>query len=298
MILTNKDTLCNRYIRRQIDKYKRNKLLSIGTNKPIKGVAARKKISPLLIKVLHIKSILSGLSYEFISDAKGMVKDDTVIYAVTHIGKFDYEMVMEACNIFAYAFAGDWELSYATIDDYFFRAKGVLYVDTGDKEDRKNSFQYMVKLLKQGTSMIIFPEGIWNLTENLPTMKIFPGAVQAAKECQVPIVPIAIEQVGKHFVLNVGEQLQFDNVEEKDAVQTLRDTLATLRWKIWEYLPQEKRSNLPVDYYERFLEERLKEYDVINMELINRRMYKDKTDREIQEIERDLKKLRNCAPGM
>lgn len=298
MILTDKDTLCNRYIRKQIGKYKRNKLRSIGTDKPVKGVVIRKKLSPLLIKVLHIKSILSGLSYEFISEEKGMVKDDTVIYAVTHIGKFDYEMVMEACNIFAYAFAGDWELMYATIDDYFFRAKGVLYVDTSDKEDRKNSFQYMVKLLKQGTSMIIFPEGIWNLTENLPIMKIFPGAVQAAKECHVPIVPIAIEQIGKHFVLNVGKKLRFDDVEEKGAVQILRDTLATLRWEIWEYLPQEERNNLPNDYYKRFLEERIAEYDVFNMELINGRVYKDKTDREIKEIERHLKNLRNCASGM
>ena len=298
MILTDKDTLCNRYIRWQINKYKRNKLHIISADKQIKGVAIRKRISPLLIKVLQIKSVLSGLSYEFISEAKGWGKNDTVIYAVTHIGKFDYEMVMEACNIFAYAFAGDWELSYATIDDYFFRAKGVLYVDTGDKEDRKNSFQYMIKLLRKGTSMIIFPEGIWNLTENLPTMKIFPGAVQAVKECHVPIIPIAIEQVGKHFVLNVGRQLQFDDVEEKVAVPILRDTLATLRWEIWEHLPQEKRSNIPVNYYERFLEERLKEYDVISMELINRRMYKDKTDREIEEIERDLKKLRNCASGI
>lgn len=49
---------------------------------------------------------------------------------------------------------------YAVIDDYFLWAKGVLWIDTSDEEDRKNSFRFMVKLLKQGVPMIIFPEGI------------------------------------------------------------------------------------------------------------------------------------------
>ncbi len=88
---------------------------------------------------------------------------------------------------------------YAVIDDYFLWAKGVLWIDTSDEEDRKNSFRFMVKLLKQGVPMIIFPEGIWNLTANLPMMKSFPGAVQAAKECNVPIIPIAIEQRANIF---------------------------------------------------------------------------------------------------
>ena len=90
----------------------------------------------------------------------------------------------------------------------------------------------MIKVLKQGIPMLIYPEGIWNLTENLPMMKIFPGAVQAAKECNVPIIPIAIEQRGKHFLLNVGDELDFTDTEEGVAVQILCDTLATLKWEI------------------------------------------------------------------
>lgn len=243
--------------------------------------------------LLRVKSKLSGLTYEFVNDKRVDSKSDkAVIYAISHIGKFDYEMLIEACDIFAYPFAGDWELMYATVDDYFLRANGVLWVDTSDKADRQNSFNFMIKALKQGIPMLIYPEAIWNLTESLPMMKIFPGAVQAAKECNVPIIPIAIEQRGKHFLLNVGNELDFADIEESVAVQTLRDTLATLKWEIWEYLPREKRTEIPDGYHEKFVQERLAECTGFTKELVEGRMFRDKTDREIAAIERDLERLR------
>lgn len=292
MVLTDKDTITNRYIRKQINKYKKRKAQIVTSGKQIKGVAVRRWIHPLLIKVLQIKSFFCGMTYEIISDESNPTKGETVIYAVTHIAKCDYEMVIEACNIFAYAFAGDWETMYATVEDYFFRVNGVLYVDTGDKEDRKNSSLMMQKTLKQGVPVIIFPEGVWNLTENLPMLKIFPGVVQASKTCQVPIIPIAVEQVEKHFLINVGSKMSFDEIEETTAVQQLRDTLSTLRWEIWEKLPLKKRKDIPADYHEKFVDERLAEYVGFNREVIANRIYKDKTDREILAIKSDLERVK------
>lgn len=294
MILTDKDTLANRYVRKKIAQYKQKKTDIVASEKSIKGVGFHRRIHPFLMFLLRVKSKLSGLTYEFITEKRLDIKSEkTVIYTISHIGKFDYEMLVEACDIFAYPLAGDWEMMYATVDDYFLRANGVLWVDTSDKEDRKNSFKFMLKALKQGIPMLIYPEAIWNLTENLPMMKIFPGAVQAAKECNVPIIPIAIEQRGKHFLLNVGEEMDFSNTEESVAVKMLRDMLATLKWEIWEYLPREKRTEIPHGYYENFVQERLAECAGFTKELVEGRMFRDKTDREIAAIKRDLKRLRD-----
>lgn len=293
MILTDKNTITNRYIRKKITQYKQRKAESVSSDLPIKVVNVHQRIHPILMFLLRVKSKLSGLTYEFVNEKRVDVKSGkTVVYAISHIGKFDYEMLVEACDIFAYPFAGDWELMYATVDDYFLRANGVLWVDTSDKEDRQNSFKYMLKALKQGISMVIYPEGIWNLTENLPMMKIFPGAVQAAKECGVSIIPIAIEQREKHFCLNVGEEMDFADIEEATAVQILRDTLATLKWEIWEHLPREKRADIPDGYYEKFVQERLAECAGFTKELVEGRMFRDKKDKEIAAIERDLERLR------
>ena len=293
MILTDKNTITNRYIRKKITQYKQKKAQIVTSNEPIKGLKFHRMLHPFLMILLRVKSKLCGLTYEFVNDKRlDVTSGKTVIYTITHIGKFDYEMLIEACDIFAYPFAGDWELMYATVDDYFLRANGVLWVDTSDKEDRQNSFKFMLKALKQGFPMLIYPEGIWNLTENLPMMKIFPGAVQAAKECNVSIVPIAIEQRGKHFLINVGDEMDFADTEKGLAVQMLRDTLATLKWEIWEYLPKEKRSDIPIDYHEKFVEERLTECAGFTKELVEGRMFRDKTDREILAIKRDLERLR------
>lgn len=295
MILTDKNTICNRYIRRKIQKYKQNKKAAVDSDKRIKGVTVRRWIiHPLLIKILQIKSILSGLTYEFISEDTGWKKEGPVIYVGTHICKFDYEMIMEACDIFAYTFAGDWELTYATVDDYFLRTNGVIYVDTEDKEDRKNSLAYMKKVLNQGISVIIFPEGIWNLTESLPIMKIYPGAVQAAKECNVPILPIAIEQKGKHFLINVGTEMDVSTLEETQGVEALRDALASLEWEIWEHQPIEKRADIDNDYYKKFLQEKISEWKPMSYELYDGRRYRDKTERELLVIKKDLEDIHVC----
>ncbi len=68
MILTDKNTITNRYIRYKIGKYKKKKADMIASGKPIRGVKIRRWIHLFLIKLLHIKSILSGLTYEFITD--------------------------------------------------------------------------------------------------------------------------------------------------------------------------------------------------------------------------------------
>ena len=87
--------------------------------------------------------------------------------------------------------------------------------------------------------------------------------------------------------------MDFADTEENVAVQTLRDTLATLKWEIWERLPKEKRADIPDGYHEKFVKERLAECAGFTKELVEGRMFKDKTDRKILEIKRDWERLRS-----
>lgn len=248
-------------------------------------------------KILKIRNKLFGLSYEIVDDKSNLKQDETVIYAITHIGKFDFEIVMDAYVPFCYPVAGDWELMYGEIDDYFFRLNGVLYVDTSDKDDRNNTAKAITKMLNQGIPILIYPEGVWNLTESLPMMKIFPGAVRAAKVCNVPIVPIAVEQYGKHFLVNIGEKLCMKDSEEEEVVR-LRDSLATLQWNNWERIPISKREKIPSDYYQKFVENKLAEWSKYNLDIINARIYKDKNLTEPKMAFEHLKHLIPCKENM
>lgn len=263
-----------RYVGNRIAVYKSRKQRFVHSDEKFKGVALRRAIHPLLRRILHIKSLLCGMTYEIIGNSAGLVKNRTVVYAGTHIGKGDWEMLMEAFDMFSYPVAGDWELMYGEADDYFLRLHGVMYMDTEDKEDRKNTFRLMLKALRSGISVFIFPEGIWNLSESLPMQPIFPGAVKAAKLSGVPIVPVAIDQRGKHFVMNVGKSFLVETEEWDRESEKLRDILATLKWEIWEHYPIERRADIPQGYFEKFIANRLAEWPQFNMDTVNHRVRK------------------------
>lgn len=84
---------------------------------------------------------------------------------------------------------------------------GVLYLDTAYKEDRMIAKEMGIRLLNQGGSLGIFPEGAWNVTENEVVMKLYSGTAEMAIRTGADIVPIAIEQRGRTFCVNIGKIL-------------------------------------------------------------------------------------------
>ena len=258
----------------QIAKSKKKKERFVHSEAGSKGKNFRKCISPYVKVLLHMKSRICGLIYEVIGDASNLEPNETVVYAGTHIGKYDWEMLKEALELYSYTIAGDWELMYGEFADYFFRLTGVIYVDTEDKADRRNTLSMMIKALKNDVPIFLFPEGIWNVSESLPLYQIYPGALKAAKAGSVPIVPIAIDQRKKHFTINVGEKFYVESEDWKAECEKLRDVLATLKWKIWEHYPREKRTDIPENYYHNFLTERLAEWPQFNMEIIKNRIHR------------------------
>ena len=56
MILTDKNTITNRYIRKKITQYKQNKAEIVSSDLPIKGVEAHRRIHPILMFLLREKA--------------------------------------------------------------------------------------------------------------------------------------------------------------------------------------------------------------------------------------------------
>lgn len=273
-----------------INKYKKWKKSMIDYQKKFKYVKFHKKIHPFLRKILFVKRTLLGQNLTILNDKSSIIENNPIIFAVTHIGKYDFEMVMESLNSYFYALSGDWELMYNTIDDYFHSINGVFYVDTEDKQDRHNSYELNVLALKQGIRLLWFPEGIWNLSDHLPMQNLYPGIIKAALETNTEIVPIAVDQRENDFYVNISENINANKLES-DKVIALRDIMASLKWEIWEQFEIENRKDIPEDYYERFLKIRLREWPQFNMDIIQNRVYKDKNITEASEVYSFLEKL-------
>lgn len=176
---------------------------------------------------------------------------------------------------------------------------GLIFVNRNDNNSRKASVKKMLRILKSGTSILIFPEASYNNTENLLSLKLFSGPITLNEKTGIEIVPIApFYEFGTNEVyMNVGEPISFSEDVPADAKKRiLRDTLATLLWENMErHATRIKRKALGADPRHHFMEERLKEFqklkwtkDVWDEELTR---YLDKEDREMRDTYASYEKI-------
>lgn len=255
----------------------------------IKYLVFRKYIRPFLRLLLFGQRKICGFKIEVLNRVR-ITEKAPVIFAVTHIGKWDFEMVNEQLTNFFYVIASDFVNTYMQVSGWFFRANGVVWVNESSRKDKANTKELMKQILKQGDNLMIFPEGTWNLSENEIILDIAYGTAEVAIQTGAVIVPIAVEQYEKRFVINMGEPLAGTECDDKNCLTvTLRDILASLKWEIWEREGVWHRAKLAEDYWERFIVARVREWPEYAMkeQFVNRFIPKEKL--EYWQVQKDLK---------
>lgn len=218
------------------------------------------------------------------------------IFACTHIGENDLENIYEKLCRGCWWFVGDPYFMYRDISGLFVYLNGVMFLDTGDKDDRRIAYRRSVDLLKAGGSLMIYPEGARNGSENLPVMHLFSGTAKMAMETGTPIIPVAIEQYDKRFVINFGSVLHAKDFRSSaELTQTLRDAMATLKWGIWEQEGIHSRIDISEDYGEQFIRQFVQQlYPHDTLESVERTRYHAKEEIEQKEVEAHLDGLIPC----
>lgn len=241
-LLLKNDELAKYYLQKREYEYKNKTYL--------KGTKWRELLHPILLKLISLnRKYIDKQNLKILND-KRTDTGKSVIYAITHIGMYDYQLVSEAIKKHQYPFAGDPETMYKSPDGFFLNLNGIIYCDTDSKVDRKIAKDTAIELLNRGKNLLIYPEGIWNVTPNLLTLPLFPGVIDIAMTTDCEIIPVAIEQYGKDFIVNIGSNFkvneQLSNREEyiNEKKEQLRDELATLKMEILESRNIIKRNTL------------------------------------------------------
>ena len=282
----------------ELCEYKRSlRRYQLLNNEKIKGIRFREYTHPIINFLIKSRRILNNQTLT-IYDKKNkqkMIKEQErpIIFAVTHTGKYDIEIVNEAIKKSYYLLSDDEEYMYRTIDGFITDWNGVIYVDSDyDKvtpdnpvSDTQVALETSIKVLKAGANIMWYPESIWNLSPNLLVLGCKYGIIKAAVESNAVILPIAIDQRGekdKDFYVNIGNFIYPENLKIKDindkkrqieAVNELRDILATLKWEIWESFKVESREAITDDYYEKFIEKKISEWPFFTIGAIRKREY-------------------------
>lgn len=189
----------------------------------------------------------------------------SVIYAVNHTNVSDTPVVFHTLNKQAYILAGT--KSQKLIDSIGFNLNGVVWVDRHSAKSRKKSTEKIYKILSSGGSVIWFPEGTWNLTENFLMLPMRYGIVKMAAKANVPIVPISIHYVDDKIYSTVGEPIIIKSNEDSIiAITRLRDVMATIKYKQMEACGVYKRIAVDKKDFDALIKASLDEYPTFNRE--------------------------------
>lgn len=240
---------------------------------------------PLLWGAISVQNITNGFKSRVLFNKKIPKSKKPIIFCITHIGKHDIEVCSQLLKKHFYLLSGDFENLHGTFEGNFLELNGIIYLNKYDKEDKKHSKTVSVNILKNGGNIMWFPEGIWNLSPNQPVLPLPFGIIEVATKADATIVPVAIEQYGKEFYVNIGDAFELekyitlyaDDLKLKlAAITDLRDAMARLKWQIWENQTPWIRQNLPNDYFEEFVNERLKEWHGFTYDDVHAREFKPK----------------------
>ena len=177
-----------------------------------------------------------------------LLPDRPVIYAVNHFCFADGPIMGRITPKRSYLFAGKQTLGFSHC--LYFILNGVIFVDRKDKEDMAASKLAMSAYLNKGRSIIVFPEGTWNLTENQLMLPMKYGIIDVAQKTGAQIIPTILEydRKQKKCFVRFEAPLVFSEEDSKaEAITVLRDIMATVRWEFWERKGIFNRAELDIE---------------------------------------------------
>lgn len=225
------------------DKVRENKLINIYTF-----------LHPILLRIIKGRK-----KHEIIILEEKPSVDGEAIYAVNHSNRYDVPIVAEIIKSHIWILVGKQRLDL--IDRMFFGLNGSVWVDRKNKRDRNNAKKKVKRLLKNGNSVLMFPEGTWNLTPSKPMLPLYWGIIDIARETGKPIVPLILEYKDEVVLAKFGEKFLVEKDSDKTKeISRLTDIMATLKWEIWEESPIVERKKLKIDEWDVEVKKRLQEY--------------------------------------
>lgn len=200
----------------------------------------RSIIHPILLQGLNMVE-KTNIVYTNELDLKGY--NGPVIYAPNHSNVHDFPMICRILKRHVYVLVGN------DIDNGFFNTKmlelnGVVFVDRKDKTSCRLAKNAILELLAKGESVVMFPEGTWNL-DSVKLIHDFKwGIIDIARISGFPILPIGMKyNINDSCYVRFGELMFVDTMDDLALKQDeLHTAMSTLVWDIINSVPMKSRA--------------------------------------------------------
>ncbi len=150
-------------------------------NTPERGFWLRRVILTIINPILGIKI-----------DAEINLYDKPALYVSNHRGLLDFFVSFKYINAFVLAKAS---VKNMPLVGFAGNVTGIIYVQRDNKSSRTSARQEIVKILKSGSSVFLYPEGTTNTEKTTMEFKI--GSFEEAFKHGFPVIPVAQEYKSK-----------------------------------------------------------------------------------------------------
>ena len=224
------------------------------------GMKIRKTINRpwrALLKVFMKRKLI-------IEQYPALEKNKAYIFAANH--SFDEEILAVLSSIGRNAFllhGSTHQMEHNPIS-YAGYLNGMIYVNRMQKQSRTDAIEKMKRVLRAGNSILLFPEGGYNNTENQLIMPLFSSPYILSKEMQIEVVPIIAfcQEETREVFIWAGEPMKLGVYEKEEVLAHLRDVMSSIVYDIVEeHVAPVKRSELKADCFRDFMEQRKAVYE-------------------------------------
>ncbi len=245
----------------------------------IKSMNVRKKIAPVIKFAIKKSMNKNNYIFKFTEDKeknmvdikecsskeclKNLSKNKGYIFAPAHSFGEDFKATLTSLDRNVYAIAGIKDQFRINPETYIQYISGVIHVDKDSKQSRYETVPKAKKVLDNDNSLVIYPEGSFNHSENLLCLPLAKGFYKIAKETGKEVVPMVhiSNYKQKGIITLIGDPINYSNFSEEDAIEHLEGTLATMTWYGFELCSEKhKRSSNPEIDRKKYLEDRVNEY--------------------------------------
>ncbi len=209
----------------------------------------------------RIKPIINALGPLFLSckqviDRKTeKIPDKPVIYISNHSFKDDAAGTALVAKRNAWFLFGSLPQFYNSFDGISSWLNGVILINRNNKNSKKRAMKLCEDALNLGIDIIIYPEGVWNKTPHKLLLDFWPGFYRIAKATGCPVVPVVhykndfykSDRSGTIHTV-VDDPIYIHDLEETEAINMVRDRMATVYWELMECYGKSTRALEIQDY--------------------------------------------------
>ncbi len=168
------------------------------------------------------------------------------VFVFNHISYIDIPVIFKAIRWQHIRVLGKAEMARIPIFGFLYRC-AVVMVERGDPQKRARSVMQLKSVLKKGISIVIAPEGTFNMTHN-PLKEFYDGAFKVAIETQTPIKPLlfldAYDRMGYETIFSITpgrsrtiflEEVPVEGLTIQDVEALKNRVYAIMEQKLTEY---------------------------------------------------------------